>query len=80
MSFNGFRVMLLSWKLKGGEEKWTASDDLRLIECFNEDEELEDEEDVDWERLAADWPRSDHMYYYYCLILCFNQCKIEVFS
>lgn len=52
--------MLLSWKLKGGEEKWTTSDDLRLIECFNEDEELEDEEDIDWERLAADWPRYDN--------------------
>lgn len=51
------RVMILSWKLKGGEAKWTAADDLRLIESLNEDEELEDEEDVDWERLSIDWPR-----------------------
>ena len=51
------RVMILSWKLKGGEAKWTAADDLRLIELLNEDEELEDEEDVDWERLSIDWPR-----------------------
>ncbi|XP_011409692.2 PREDICTED: cyclin-D-binding Myb-like transcription factor 1 isoform X1 [Amphimedon queenslandica] len=56
-------VMLLSWKLKGGEEKWTTSDDLRLIECLNEDEELEDEEDIDWERLAAAWPSARSKYF-----------------
>ena len=56
-SLSLLRVMILSWKLKGGEAKWTAADDLRLIESLNEDEELEDEEDVDWERLSIDWPR-----------------------
>ena len=49
---------MLSWKQQGGEEHWSSTDDLRLIEELSKDEETEDEEEVDWEDLAVRWHKS----------------------
>ena len=49
--------MLLSWKLEGGEEKWTLKDDFKLIKTLAKQEDIDDEESVDWGQLAEGWDR-----------------------
>ena len=54
-------IMALSWKQTpgrvGAEAKWSGKDDLKLIRVLSTlEEEVEDEEGVDWQELCRDWP------------------------
>ena len=51
-------VVALSWKqTRRAEAKWTGADDLKLIHVLSSlQEEVEDEEAVDWQALCRDWP------------------------
>jgi hypothetical protein len=54
-------VNALAWKVRGGEVGWDCDNDLKLIKLLAQDaDDLEDEESVDWEKLAEGWER-------YCL-------------
>ena len=52
----------LSWSQRGGRRRWGAQDDLKLLQCLSVQDDLADEEEVEWEELGEGWEsvRSPH--------------------
>ena len=57
---------LFTWPGRPKKQKWETtwghSENLRLLQCLMEQEEVEDEDDVDWVALSSNWEsaRSAH--------------------
>ena len=52
----------LSWSQRGGRRQWGAQDDLKLLQRLSVQDDLADEEEVEWEELSEGWEsvRSPH--------------------
>lgn len=45
------------------ERRWGHSENLRLLQCLREQEQVEDEDEVDWTALASNWASIRSPYY-----------------
>ena len=53
---------LFTWPGHGQPKRWGYQDDLRLLNHLKDEEEVEDEDEVDWQQLSIGWEsvRSAH--------------------